>query len=135
MNKLIIIGNLTYDPVLRYTQDGIAVCDINVAVNRRYGEREYVDYFRASVWRGQAEACAKYLRKGSKVCLSGPVSCRAYTRRDGSAGAGMEIQAAYVEFLSSARSTPADGSAAGYGATAGYDAPADESVAEYGAGD
>lgn len=103
MNRCMIIGNLTFDPSLRYVEVSggqAAVCELNVAVNRRYGEREQADYFRVTVWRGAAEACARYLHKGSKVCASGAISARAYTRRDGSAGASLEMTADEVEFLS-----------------------------------
>lgn len=102
MNKCIIIGNMVYAPVLRYVETAagqVAVCELNVAVNRGYGEREQTDYFRATVWRAQAEACARYLDKGSKVCVEGPVTVRAYQRNDGSAGASLEMQAERVEFL------------------------------------
>lgn len=106
MNRCVIIGNLTFDPALRYVDlsgGQTAVCELNVAVNRRYGDREQTDYFRVTVWRGAAEACAKWLHKGSKICASGAVSTRAYVRRDGSAGASLEMTADEVEFLSSAR--------------------------------
>jgi len=106
MNQLTIIGNLTRDPELRTTPSGVAVCTLSVAVNRRarQGQQPEADYFNVSVWREQGEACAKWLTKGRKVAVTGPVTARAYNRADGSAGASLEVQAYAVEFLSSPRS-------------------------------
>ena len=103
MNKLTIIGNLTKEPELRSTPDGISVCGFTVAVNRKYhrdGEPE-ADFFRVSAWREKGENCAKYLQKGSKVCVVGAVSVRTYTGSDGTVRASLEISAAdEVEFIS-----------------------------------
>lgn len=119
MNKVIIIGNLTRDPELRTTTTGISVCSFTVAVNRRKTQQNQepeADYFQVSAWRELGENCAKYLARGRKVCVTGPVSCRAYMRNDGSAGAALEIQAQDVEFL-----TPrGDGSQGSY--QGGYNA-------------
>ena len=78
MNKLIIIGNLTRDPELRTTQDGTAVCNFTVAVNRkaRTDGHPEADYFRVTAWRTLGESCAKYLTKGKKVCVIGAISAR-----------------------------------------------------------
>lgn len=99
MNKLTIIGNLTKDPELRTTPQGINVCDFTVAVNRRKGEGS--DFFRVTAWRGLAENCAKYLAKGRKVCVIGPVSARAYQAQNGETRVSLEVTADEVEFLSS----------------------------------
>ena len=104
MNKCTVIGNLTRDPELRTTTTGISVCSFTVAVNRRKKEGQEqpdVDYFKITAWRERGEICAKYLAKGRKVCVIGPVSCSSFTRNDGSAGASLEITAEEVEFLSS----------------------------------
>jgi len=102
MNRLMIIGNLTADPVMRQTQSGLNVCAFTVAVNRRQKDgQEQADFFNVSAWRELGENCKKYLAKGRKVAVVGSVSVRAYDRKDGSAGASMEVQANEVEFLSS----------------------------------
>ena len=98
MNKLTIIGNLTKDPELRTTPQGINVCDFTVAVNHRKGDGS--DFFRVTAWRGLAENCAKYLAKGRKVCVVGSVSCRTYQGNDGTTKASLEIMADDIEFLS-----------------------------------
>ena len=82
MNKLIIIGNLTRDPVSNTTPSGINVCNFSVAVNRGRGEHETTDYFRVTVWRNIAESCAKYLRRGSRVCCWGAVTASTYQAQD-----------------------------------------------------
>ena len=98
MNKLTIIGNLTKDPELRTTPQGINVCDFTVAVNHRKGEGS--DFFRVTAWRGLAETCSKYLAKGRKVCVVGPVSARSYQTQNGEARVSLEVTAEDVEFLS-----------------------------------
>lgn len=102
MNRLMIIGNLTRDPEVRSTQDGTIVCGFTVAVNRKRkpdGTQE-TDFFNVSAWRQLGESCGKYLAKGRKVCVIGPVGLRTFQRSDGSSGASMEIIAQDVEFLS-----------------------------------
>ena len=107
MNKLTIIGNLTRDPQLRTTQTGINVCDFTVAVNRRQsaqqkanGQQQEADFFRVTAWRELGENCAKYLAKGRKVAVVGPVSVSTYTGNDGITRASLEVTADDVEFLS-----------------------------------
>ena len=102
MNKLTIIGNLTKDPELRTTTSGINVCTFTVAVNRkrRENQEQEADYFRVTAWRELGGICAKYLAKGRKVCVVGPVSVRTYETQDGKHGASMEITADDIEFLS-----------------------------------
>ena len=103
MNKVFIVGNLTRDPELRSTRDGISVCSFTVAVNRRVRNAEAgqpeADFFRVTAWRQLGEICAKYLAKGRKVAVTGSVSASAYTAQDGSARASLEVTADDVEFL------------------------------------
>lgn len=100
MNKLFIIGNLTRDPELRTTPDGIPVCAFTVAVNRRTAaSHPEADYFRVTSWRALGENCARYLAKGRKVCVIGPVRVNLYTAQDGSSRAALEVTADEVEFL------------------------------------
>lgn len=99
MNKLTIIGNLTRDPETRVTQSGSSVCTFTVAVNRR-GKNDEADFFRVSAWNKLAETCKKYLSKGRKVAVTGPVSVSTYTGQDGKTYANLEVMAQDVEFLS-----------------------------------
>ena len=103
MNKLTIIGNLVREPENRVTSGGINVCDFSVAVNRRKkgeGQQE-ADFFRVNAWRQLGENCGKFLHKGSKVCVVGPVSVRTYQTNSGETRASLEVTADDVEFLSS----------------------------------
>lgn len=98
MNKLTIIGNLTRDPETRVTQSGASVCSFTVAVNRR-GQDDKTDFFRVSAWNKTGETCQKYLAKGRKVAVTGPVSVSTYTGQDGKTYANLEVMAQDVEFL------------------------------------
>lgn len=103
MNKLFIVGNLTRDPEMRSTRDGIPVCSFTVAVNRRnkgaQARQPDADFFRVTAWRGLGEICGRYLSKGKKVSVVGAVSVSTYTVNDGSTRASMEVTADDVEFL------------------------------------
>jgi single-strand DNA-binding protein len=103
MNKVFLIGNLTRDPELSETPSGIAVCRFAIAVSRDYansdGSRE-TDFFNITVWRGRAENCGKYLKKGSKVAVVGSLQTRSYEDKDGVKRNVTDIVANEVEFLS-----------------------------------
>lgn len=103
MNKMLLIGNLTRDPQLRtvQTKNGLTpVCSFGVAVNRRAANsQDAADYFNVTVWGKLGEVCTKYLLKGSKVCVTGPISVRTYQASDGTTRAAMEVMADDVEFL------------------------------------
>ena len=110
MNKVILIGNLTKDPELTTTNSGLSVCRFTLAVQRRFanqaGERE-ADFINIVVWRGQAENCSKYLRKGSKAAVVGNIQTSSYDAQDGSKRYRTEVVAEEVEFLSSRNSSDA----------------------------
>ena len=106
MNKLFIIGNLTRDPELRSTPNGIAVCNFTVAVNRRRSagaeasQQPEADFFRVTAWRQLGENCNRYLAKGRKVAVVGSVQVSTYTAQDGTTRASLDVMADDVEFLS-----------------------------------
>jgi len=108
MNKAFETGNLVRDPELRTTQSGLAVCSFTIAVNRKKnaqtGQPE-ADFFRVTAWRQLGEICSKFLTKGRKVTVIGPVSVSTYTTQDGQTKAQMEITADDVEFLTPANQT------------------------------
>src|SRR5881409_3195899 len=75
-NKVILLGNLTRDPEVRYTPKGSAVCDLGIAINRQYtldsGEkREEVTYVDVVLWSRLAEIAGEYLKKGRPVFIEG----------------------------------------------------------------
>ena len=104
MNKIFLIGNLTRDPELRSTQNGVPVCTFTVAVNRRgrqgaeAGQPE-ADFFRVTTWRQTAENCNRYLAKGRKVGVTGTLTLQSFTGNDGQQRYSLEVQADEVEFL------------------------------------
>ena len=99
MNKVILIGNLTKDPELTKTTSDVSICKFSLAVSRRWGNSE-TDFFNVIAWRGQADNCSKYLRKGSEVAISGSIQTRTYDANDGSKRYVTEIVADEVQFLS-----------------------------------
>ena len=116
MQKLFIVGNLTKDPELRHTQDGLAVCGFTVAVNRKKSSTNTdpgADFFNVNAWRQLGENCAKYLAKGRKVAVCGKVSLRTW-EKDGKHGASLEVMADDVEFLSGRAEAPATAQPGGF---------------------
>ncbi len=88
LNRVILIGNLTRDPELKYTPSGTAVCTFGVATNRSWktadGQtKEETQYHRIVAWQKLAELCGKLLTKGRKVFLEGRLVYRTFTGRDG----------------------------------------------------
>lgn len=113
MNKVYLIGNLTRDPELAETSNGIKVCRFGIAVNRTYSTNEgerVTDFFNITVWRNQAENCGRYLKKGSKVAVVGSLQNRSYEDKDGNKRTVTDIVASEVEFLSTKNSADEDSS-------------------------
>jgi single-strand DNA-binding protein len=98
MNLVEITGNLTKDVETRATQSGKSVATLSVAVKRPHSDE--TDFFNVVVWGNQAENCAKYLKKGSKVGIVGTLQNRSYEANDGTKRTITEIVAEQVEFLS-----------------------------------
>jgi single-strand DNA-binding protein len=87
VNKVILLGNLTRDPELRYTENKKAVCTFGLATNRNWttdtGEkREETEFHRIVAWDKLAEVCGQYLKKGRKVYVEGRLQSRTYTGQD-----------------------------------------------------
>ncbi len=103
MNSVTLIGRLTADPKMKYTQNaGIPFCSFNLAVDRRYkkanGEKE-VDFIRIVAWRKLAEICNEYLFKGNKVAISGALEVNRWEGEDGNPVTIYQVVAENVEFL------------------------------------
>ncbi len=102
MNKVFLIGNLTRDPEMNTISSGVSVCRFAIAVSRRFvaadGNRE-TDFINIIAWRGLADNCAKYLKKGNKVAVCGSLQTRSYENKDGVKVNVFEIVADEVEFL------------------------------------
>lgn len=102
MNRVILVGRLTKDPDLRYTQNGVAVATFTLAVNRAFsnqnGERE-ADFINCVVWRKAAENVANYLKKGSLAGVDGRLQTRNYEGQDGKRVYVTEVNTESVQFL------------------------------------
>lgn len=103
-NRVILMGNLTADPELRYTKDGTPVCSFRMAVNEVYttpsGEKkENTVFVPITIWRKQAETCAEYLKKGRSVLVEGRLKMSNWTTSDGQKRSRLEITAGNVRFL------------------------------------
>ena len=131
LNRVVLIGRLTRDPELRFTQSGIAVCTFTLAVDRNFksasGERE-TDFIDIVVWRQQGENCANYLSKGKLAAVDGQLRVRSYETQEGQKRRAYEVVADNVRFLS-----PKEGGSAPSVAT--YGAPAGPEPSPFGAGD
>jgi single-strand DNA-binding protein len=101
-NKVFLLGNLTRDPELRYTLQGTAVTTFGMATNRKYGEKEEVYFGEVTVWEKKAEACSKYLNKGSQVFVEGRLHTETFTTNSGQKQTKTKITAVEVKFLSKA---------------------------------
>jgi len=111
LNRVILIGNLTRDPELRYTPDGTPVASFTLAVNRPFlnQDRERgVDFIPVVVWRKQAERCSEYLMKGSQVAVDGRLQIRSYEDKDGIKRRVAEVIAWRVEFLQRLKKPPVE---------------------------
>ena len=80
-NKVILVGNLTADPELKYTTSGASVCNFTLAVNRRFAKQgeQAVDFINICTWRASAEFVGKYARKGNSLLVCGSLQVRNYT--------------------------------------------------------
>jgi len=103
-NKVLLIGNLTKDPELRYTPQGTAVANLRLAVNRRFKNKnqELKDetcFITAVVWNKQAETCNQYLHKGSPILVEGRLQSRSWEDNTGAKRNVIEVRAERVQFL------------------------------------
>jgi single-strand DNA-binding protein len=102
LNSVILIGNLTRDPELRYTPSGVPVCTLRLAVSRNFTNQQGevdTDFFNVVVWRNQAERCAEYLSKGRQVAVDGRLQSRSWETADGQRRSTVEVVADRVVFL------------------------------------
>lgn len=101
MNVVMLIGRLTRDPEIRYTQSQMAVCNFSIAVDRpvRSGEERKADFPRITVFGKQAENCSRYLFKGSMVAVQGRLQTGSYKKQDGSTVYTTDVVADRVQFL------------------------------------
>ncbi|MBF0170930.1 MAG: single-stranded DNA-binding protein [Nitrospinae bacterium] len=105
LNKVILIGNLTRDPELRYTQSGMAIAKFGLAVNERFKQgddwKEKVNFIDIVVWGKQGENCSEYLSKGRQAGIEGRLSYSTWETEDGQKRSKLEVVAEKVIFLGS----------------------------------
>lgn len=105
MNKVILMGNLTRDPDLRYTTGGTAICALGLAVNRRYTTRsgeqaEEVCFVDIDVFGKQAESCKNYLQKGAPALIEGRLKFDTWDdRTTGEKRSKLHVVAERVQFI------------------------------------
>lgn len=102
--KTVVVGHLGRDPEMRYTPTGVPVTSFSVATTRKWtganGEQqEKTTWFRVTAWRKTAELAAQYLKKGRLVLVEGDIDASAYTDREGSPRASLELTATNIRFL------------------------------------
>jgi len=105
LNKVFLIGNLTRDPEIRYTPQGVAVATLGLAVNRVFkgqnGEKKDETLFiNVTAWRQLAENCGRFLSKGRQVFVEGRLQMRSWKDNDGKNRSVIEVVADNLQFIS-----------------------------------
>jgi single-strand DNA-binding protein len=116
-NRVVLAGNMTRDPELRFTNDGIPVCSFGIAVNRVRSRSEEVDFFNISAWRELGETIANYKKKGDPILVEGRLQYRTWEAQDGSKRSAVDVVADNVQFLG--RADADDGAGGGGGGGGG----------------
>lgn len=98
-NKVVLAGNLTRDPALRFTKGGIPVCDFGIAVNRVRSKEDAADYFNVVAWRELGETVANYKTKGDPILVEGRLQYSSWEADDGTKRSKVDIVAENVQFL------------------------------------
>ena len=136
LNHITIMGRLTRDPELRYTQSQTPVASFTLAVDRDYGSRDggekQTDFIDCVAWRQTAEFVSKYFQKGSMAVVSGRLQIRDWTDREGGKRRSAEVVVDNIYFGESRRRDSGDsgsyggnyGSSYGSGESRSYSAPA-----------
>ena len=105
LNHIVLMGRLTRDPEVRYTQSQITVTSFRIAVDRDFGrgEERQTDFIDVVAWRSTGEFVGKYFRKGSMIVVSGRLQMREWQDKDGNKRVSAEVVADNVYFGESAR--------------------------------
>jgi len=97
LNKVFLLGNLTFDPETRYTQSGAQVTTFRIAVNERRGGQENTMFIKVETWNKTAEIAGQYLQKGSEVLVEGRLKIDEYETRDGEKRRDAVVKADRIE--------------------------------------
>lgn len=109
MNKVTLLGRLTSDPEIRYTNSGKAVCTFTLAVNRQ-GKDKGADFIPVVLWDKTAETCGNYVKKGQRLLIEGKIQVRSYENDKGEKRRITEVVGSYMEFIERASSSNASNS-------------------------
>lgn len=101
MNLLTAIGNISKDAELRFTPKGDAIASFNFALNSGYGDKQITTWLNCSVWGKRAETLAPMLLKGTKIGISGELTNRPYTSKDGTEKHSLDVRVNDVTLLGS----------------------------------
>ena len=125
MNKVILMGNLTRDPEIRYSQgeNSLAIARFSIAVNRRFSRQgdTDTDFFNCTAFGKQAEFVEKYFKQGSRMLLTGRVQNDNYTNKNGERVYSVQIMADEIELAQ--RKSTADANASRGASNFGGGAP------------
>lgn len=101
INRVVLVGRLTKDPELKYSQSGIGICNFTVAVNRNFKTQDGkdADFINCVVFKKAAESLANYQRKGNQVGVEGRIQTRSYENNEGKTVFVTEVLADSVQFL------------------------------------
>jgi single-strand DNA-binding protein len=99
-NRVVLAGNLTRDPELRFTQQGVPVASFSIAVNRVRSKSEEVDFFNVSAWRELGETIANNKKQGDPLLIEGRLQYRTWQTPDGTKRSAVDVVADNVQFLS-----------------------------------
>jgi single-strand DNA-binding protein len=98
-NRVILAGNMTRDPELRFTNDGVPVCNFGLAQNNVRGNTDHVNFFDVSAWRELGETVANYKKKGDPILVEGRLQYRTWEAQDGSKRSKVDVVADNIQFL------------------------------------
>ena len=129
-NKVVVAGNLTRDPELRFTNSGVPVCGFGLAVNRVRSKNEEVNFFDISAWRELGETIANYKKKGDPVLVEGRLQFRSWEAQDGSKRNKVDIVAENVQFLGGKSEGNGSGTSGGSGSGSGHGRQQDAGIDE-----
>jgi single-strand DNA-binding protein len=101
MNTLNAIGNISANAELRYTPGGDAICAFNFALNSGFGDKQVTSWLNCTVWGKRAEALAPLLLKGNRIGITGELTNRKYTAKDGTEKYSLDCRVSEVTLLGS----------------------------------
>lgn len=125
MNKVMLLGRLTRDPEVRYTDNNTLVASFTLGINRRFSKEGQADFINIVAWDKTGEFCSKYFKKGQQVGVVGRIQTRSYDDREGKRIYVTEVVAEETYFADGKRE---DVSFANENATKGFDQVTDDDL-------